>query len=170
MADAKIDVSIEHKQAPSRRRRASNTCRAAGSHYRDDELAASLRVCTQCGHHFSVTARERIEQIADEGSFVEEAGDLRSADPLGFFDLRAYKERLAEAEIATGLGDALVIGSAEIEQFPCELAVMDFAFMVGGLVTGEKFARACESRRWRGCRSSRSPPPAGHACRRGFSR
>ena len=148
MADAKIDVSIEHKQAPEPPpKKHPNTCPSCGSHYRDDELAASLRVCTQCGHHFSVTARERIEQIADEGSFVEEAGDLRSADPLGFFDLRAYKERLAEAEIATGLGDALVIGSAEIEQFPCELAVMDFAFMGGsmGSVTGEKFARACES-------------------------
>ena len=148
MADAKIDVSIEHKQAPEPPpKKHPNTCPSCGSHYRDDELAASFRVCTQCGHHFSVTARERIEQIADEGSFVEEAGDLRSADPLGFFDLRAYKERLAEAEIATGLGDALVIGSAEIEQFPCELAVMDFAFMGGsmGSVTGEKFARACES-------------------------
>jgi acetyl-CoA carboxylase carboxyl transferase subunit beta len=110
-------------------------------------MVANLRVCTHCGHHFSVKARERIEQIADEGSFVEEAADLRSADPLGFFDLRAYNERLAEAEVATGLGDALVVGSAAIERLPCELAVMDFSFMGGsmGSVTGEKFARACES-------------------------
>jgi acetyl-CoA carboxylase carboxyl transferase beta subunit len=148
MADAKIDVSIEHKQAPEPPpKKHPNTCPSCGSHYRDDELAANLRVCTQCGHHFAVKAHERIAQIADEGSFVEEAADLRSADPLGFFDLRAYNERLAEAEIATGLGDALVVGSAEIEQLPCELAVMDFAFMGGsmGSVTGEKFARACES-------------------------
>ena len=119
MADAKIDVSIEHKQAPEPPpKKHPNTCPGCGSHYRDDELAASLRVCTQCGHHFAVKAHERIAQIADEGSFVEEAADLRSADPLGFFDLRAYNERLAEAEIATGLGDALVVGSAEIEQHP----------------------------------------------------
>jgi acetyl-CoA carboxylase carboxyl transferase subunit beta len=148
MADAKIDVSIEHKQAPEPPpKKHPNTCPSCGSHFRDDELAANLRVCTHCGHHFAVKAHERIAQIADEGSFVEEAADLRSADPLGFFDLRAYNERLAEAEIETGLGDALVIGSAEIEQLPCELAVMDFAFMGGsmGSVTGEKFARACES-------------------------
>ena len=148
MADAKIDVSIEHKQAPEPPpKKHPNTCPSCGSHYRDDELAASLRVCTQCGHHFPVKAHERIEQLADPGSFVEEAADLRSADPLRFFDLRAYNERLAEAEIATGLGDALVIGSASIEQLPCELAVMDFSFMGGsmGSVTGEKFARACES-------------------------
>ena len=148
MADAKIDVSIEHKQAPEPPpKKHPNTCPSCGSHYRDDELAANLRVCTHCGHHFPVKAHERIEQLADPGSFVEEAADLRSADPLGFFDLRAYKERLAEAEVATGLGDALVVGRASIEELSCELAVMDFSFMGGsmGSVTGEKFARACES-------------------------
>ena len=147
-SEAKIDVSIEHKQAPEPPpKKHPNTCPSCGSHYRDDELSANLRVCTHCGHHFPVKARERIEQLADDGSFVEEAADLRSADPLGFFDLRAYNERLAEAEISTGLGDALVIGSAAIEELPCELAVMDFSFMGGsmGSVTGEKFARACES-------------------------
>lgn len=148
MADAKIDVSIEHKAAPEPPpKKHPNTCPSCGSHYRDDELTANLRVCPQCGHHFPVKARERIEQLADPGSFEEEAADLRSADPLGFFDLRAYNDRLAEAEMSTGLGDALVIGSGAIEGRGCELAVMDFSFMGGsmGSVTGEKFARACES-------------------------
>ena len=148
MADAKIDVSIEHKQAPEPPpKKHPNTCPSCGSHYRDDEMVANLRVCTHCGYHFPVKAFERIEQIADAGSFVEQAADLRSADPLNFFDLRAYNERLAEAEVATGLGDALVVGSAAIDRRPCELAVMDFSFMGGsmGSVTGEKFARACES-------------------------
>jgi acetyl-CoA carboxylase carboxyl transferase subunit beta len=149
MAEAsRIDVSIEHKQAPEPApKQHPNTCPQCGSHYRDDELSANLRVCTHCGHHFPVKARERIEQVADEGSFAEESADLRSADPLNFFDLRAYNERLAEAEVATGLGDALVIGAATVEDNPCELAVMDFSFMGGsmGSVTGEKFARACES-------------------------
>ena len=96
----RIDVSIEHKQAPEPPpQKHPNTCPSCGSHYREDELEATLRVCTQCGHHFPVKARARIAQIADPGSFVEEAEDLRSADPLGFFDLRSYKERLAEAEV-----------------------------------------------------------------------
>ncbi len=74
--------------------------------------------------------------------------------------------------MATGLGDAMVIGRAAIEGLPCELAVMDFAFMGGsmGSVTGEKFARACESAAEPGCLSSPSRPRAGRACRRGFSR
>jgi acetyl-CoA carboxylase carboxyl transferase beta subunit len=145
----RVDVSVESKRAPESPPDKShpNTCPGCGSHYRDDELAQSLRVCPQCGHHFPVRAGERIEQLVDPGSFVEEDEELRSADPLSFFDLRPYTERLAEAEIATGLGDAIVCGRGDIEGEECRLAVMDFAFMGGsmGSVVGEKFARACDS-------------------------
>jgi acetyl-CoA carboxylase carboxyl transferase beta subunit len=145
---ARIDVSIEHKHAPpADEKRHPNTCPKCGSHYRDDELAAHLNVCSHCGHHFPVRARARIESLADPGSFNEAAADLRSDDPLGFFDLRPYTERLAEAELSTGLGEAMVIGQGTLEGKPVEFAVMDFAFMGGsmGRVVGEKFARACES-------------------------
>jgi acetyl-CoA carboxylase carboxyl transferase subunit beta len=146
---ARIDVSIEHKHAPPEAdgKRHPNTCPACGSHYRDDELEEHLNVCPQCGHHFPMQARARINMLSDEGSFGEEAAELRSDDPLGFFDLRPYPERLAEAELATGLGEAMVIGGATLAGAPLELAVMDFSFMGGsmGRVVGEKFARACES-------------------------
>jgi acetyl-CoA carboxylase carboxyl transferase subunit beta len=146
---ARIDVSIEHKHAPptdSDGKRHPNTCPACGSHYRDDELEQHLNVCPHCGHHFPMHARARIKQLADEGSFSEEAAELRSDDPLAFFDLRPYTERLAEAEVSTGLGEAMVIGQATLEGQPLELAVMDFSFMGGsmGRVVGEKFSRACE--------------------------
>lgn len=146
---ARVDVEVERKRddSPPPGKTHPNTCPRCGSHYREDELARALRVCAQCGHHFPVGARERIAQLVDEGSFVEEDADLRSADPLGFFDLRPYTERLVEAEMSTGLGDAIVCGRASIEGSECRLAVMDFAFMGGsmGSAVGEKFARACES-------------------------
>jgi acetyl-CoA carboxylase carboxyl transferase subunit beta len=146
----RIDVSIEHKKAEpveKGEKRHPNTCPGCGSHYRDEELAAVLRVCPQCGHHFPLGALERIEGLVDPGSFVETESALRSTDPLAFFDLRPYPERLAEAEIATGLGDAMVTGEARIEQQPCVVAVMDFAFMGGsmGSVVGEKLVRACDA-------------------------
>ena len=92
-------------------------------------------------------ARARIGWLADPGSFVEEAADVRSDDPLHFFDLRPYGERLAEAELNTGLTDAMVIGHATMDGHPVELAVMDFSFMGGsmGSAVGEKFSRACDS-------------------------
>ena len=146
---SRIDVSIEDRRDRDdgeRAGRGPNTCPRCHSHYRDDELERALRVCPQCGHHFPVRARERIAQLADEHTFVEEDAELRSHDPLAFFDLKAYTERLAEAEVATGLGDALVAGRAAIDERACELGVMDFAFMGGsmGSTVGEKFARACE--------------------------
>src|SRR6266704_3534964 len=145
---SRIDVSIEHRNVPEPPgKRHPNTCPQCSSHYRDDELEAALWVCAQCGHHFTMRARARIASLADAASFVEEAADLRSEDPLHFFDLRPYTERLAEAEMKTGLGEAMVIGHAAVDGKPCELAVMDFSFMGGsmGSVVGEKFSRACDS-------------------------
>ncbi|HSG13976.1 MAG TPA: acetyl-CoA carboxylase, carboxyltransferase subunit beta [Gaiellaceae bacterium] len=143
----RVDVEVESKrqEEPSGKTH-PNSCPGCGSHYRDEELERTLRVCPQCGHHFPVLGRERVRQLADEGSFEEEDAELRSADPLGFFDLRPYSERLAEAEMATGLGDAIVCGAAKVEGETCRLAVMDFSFMGGsmGSVVGEKFVRACE--------------------------
>ena len=148
MVEPGIDVQVETNDAPpADAKKHPNTCPKCQSHYRDDELEENLWVCSHCGHHFPMRARARILSLADEGSFTEEAADLRSDDPLDFFDLRPYGERLAEAELGTGLGEAIVIGRASVEGNACELAVMDFAFMGGsmGSAVGEKFARACDS-------------------------
>ncbi|HUZ14864.1 MAG TPA: acetyl-CoA carboxylase carboxyltransferase subunit beta [Gaiellaceae bacterium] len=143
---AKIDVSVETGDQPAPPPSHPNTCPSCHSHYRDDELEQSLWVCRQCGHHFPMRARARIASLVDPGSFEEEAAELHSEDPLGFFDLRPYTERLAEAEMKTGMADAMVIGRGAIDGRRTELAVMDFAFMGGsmGSVVGEKFSRACD--------------------------
>src|SRR5438876_3726370 len=153
MSSPRIDVSIEHRDAPEPQgKKHPNTCPQCDSHYRDDELDRTLWVCPHCGHHFPMKARARIASLVDEGSFVEEAADLRSEDPLNFFDLRPYAERLAEAELKTGLGEAMMIGQARIDGTGCELSVMDFSFMGGsmGSAVGEKFSRACDSAADRG--------------------
>ena len=109
-------------------------------------MVANLRVCTHCGHHFPVTARERIVQLTDESSWAEVARDLRSTDPLGFVDSRPYPDRVLDAERATGLHDAILVGAADIGEIPVALAVMDFTFLGGsmGSVVGEKLYRAAE--------------------------
>jgi acetyl-CoA carboxylase carboxyl transferase beta subunit len=126
--------------------RARNTCPTCGSHYREEEMVANLRVCAHCGHHFPVTARERIVQLTDEGSWAEVARELRSTNPLEFVDTKTYPDRLEAAERSTGLHDAILVGQAEIGEMPIALAVMDFTFLGGsmGSVVGEKFYRAAE--------------------------
>ena len=115
----RVDVEVESKRPdePADGKAHPNTCPGCGSHYRDDELRQALRVCPQCSHHFRVGARERIEQLVDPGSFVEGDADLRSTDPLEFFDLRPYTERLAEAETETSGTPASVARSHERANF-----------------------------------------------------
>jgi acetyl-CoA carboxylase carboxyl transferase subunit beta len=145
---APVEVDVERPQGdddPGRRH--PNTCPSCRSHYRDDELRHALRVCAQCGHHFPVGALERIDQIVDPGTFSEIGADLRAADPLAFVDLRPYTDRLLDAELATGLGDALVAGTGRVAGRPTAIAVMDFAFMGGsmGSVMGERFCLAADA-------------------------
>jgi acetyl-CoA carboxylase carboxyl transferase subunit beta len=146
MTETKIDVKVEQIPLPPADKDHPNTCPSCGSHYRDDELELALYVCGHCGHHFVMPARDRIAWLADPGSFVEHAEDVRSADPLNFFDLRPYPERLTEAELNTGLTEAIIIGAATLDDHALELAVMDFSFMGGsmGSAVGEKFMRACD--------------------------
>ncbi len=41
----------------------AGTCPRCDSHYSADEMRRNLRVCSACGHHFPVSARERLEQL-----------------------------------------------------------------------------------------------------------
>jgi acetyl-CoA carboxylase carboxyl transferase subunit beta len=69
-----------------------------------------------------------------------------SRDTLGFTDQKPYPDRLAAAQVASGLRDAAVWGYGRIEGLRIALLVMDFGFMGGsmGAVVGEKVARAAE--------------------------
>lgn len=110
------------------------------------QLEKALRVCPSCGHHFRLSASARLEQLLDHGSFEERDPGLVSVDPLGFVDQKAYPDRVAAAQLATGLRDAAVWGTARIEGTAVAILVMDFGFMGGsmGAVVGEKVARAAE--------------------------
>jgi acetyl-CoA carboxylase carboxyl transferase subunit beta len=110
------------------------------------QLDKVLRVCPSCGHHFRLSAAARIEMLVDHASFAERDGGLESEDPLGFTDQKAYPDRIAAAQLATGMRDAAVWGTATIDATAIALCVMDFAFMGGsmGAVVGEKVTRAAE--------------------------
>lgn len=131
---------------PRRIKADAGTCPKCDSHYSADEMRRNLRVCPACGHHFPVSARERLEQLGEPGGYVELWPGLRAADPLQFTDLKPYAERIADAEKSTGMGEAIVCAELEVRHQPAVAAAMDFAFMGGsmGAVVGEKFARACD--------------------------
>jgi acetyl-CoA carboxylase carboxyl transferase subunit beta len=110
-------------------------------------LAGDLWVCSRCGHHFRVRAQARLALLVDADSFRERDAGLESVDPLEFVDTKPYPERLAAAQVATGLRDAAVWGTATIGGIRIAICVMDFGFMGGsmGSVVGEKVTRAAEA-------------------------
>lgn len=107
------------------------------------DLKQNLNVCPKCDHHFLIGSRERIELLADPGSFTETNADLFSQNPLGFNN---YEEKISMLREKTKLNDAVVTGSLSIGDKPAMIAVMDFKFFAGsmGSVVGEKITRAVE--------------------------
>ena len=122
-------------------------CPSCGEMLFNKQLDKQLRVCPSCGHHFRLSAAARLALLLDPGSFDERDEGLQSVDPLGFVDQKPYPDRIAAAQVATGMRDAAVWGTGRIENRPVVMCVMDFAFMGGsmGAVVGEKVARAAEA-------------------------
>jgi acetyl-CoA carboxylase carboxyl transferase subunit beta len=106
-------------------------------------LAQNQQVCPTCGFHFRIGADEYLRLLLDDGAWVEHDAGLRSADPLGFVDVRPYPERLSVAEASSGRSEAVVTATGDLARIPVCVAVMDFSFIGGsmGSVVGEKIAR-----------------------------
>ncbi|MEF2920683.1 MAG: acetyl-CoA carboxylase, carboxyltransferase subunit beta [Acutalibacteraceae bacterium] len=107
------------------------------------DLDENKRVCTHCAHHFRVTARKRIEMIADNDSFVEMDSELTSKNIIDFPN---YSKKLAAAKTRSGENESVITGVCTINGYKVVLFAMDPSFMMGsmGTVTGEKITRAFE--------------------------
>jgi len=119
-------------------------CSACQSLMYYKEIEQRFNVCPKCGFHMRISAKQRIEQLCDEGSFVEFDANLAPVDPLKFVDKKSYKKRIEEAEDKTGKTSSVVCGSCQIDGIAAQLVVFDFQFMGGSLgsVEGEKIVRA----------------------------
>ena len=113
----------------------------------DKELDENLKVCPKCGHHFAITARERIHSLVETCSFEEMDADMTSVDVLQFTGVASYKSKLEAYQKSTGLKDAVITGIGKIDGFRTALGVMDFSFLGGsmGSVVGEKLTRMIET-------------------------
>ncbi len=121
-------------------------CDACGKMIFRKVLEENLHVCPECGLHYRIGARTRIEQLVDPGAFEEFGADLVSTDPLKWRDSKAYRDRLTDAGEAGGVREAVVTGKAYIKGRAVILAVMDPFFIMGsmGSVVGEKVTAAIE--------------------------
>lgn len=109
-----------------------------------DELHKNLSVCPNCGKHFRLSARRRIKQIADEGTFKEIGGDILTKDPLKF---EGYLKKVEVLKEKTKIEEAVKCGICEIEGEKAVLGVMDGNFLMGsmGSAVGERITLAIET-------------------------
>jgi acetyl-CoA carboxylase carboxyl transferase subunit beta len=121
-------------------------CDACGDAVKKEDFERNLEVCPACGFHFHLTAEQWIELLADDGTWGALDTELSAGDPLGFVDSKAYPDRVAAARKSTGVNDAILAGTAQIDGRDVQLGVFVFRFMGGsmGSVVGEVVTRMME--------------------------
>jgi acetyl-CoA carboxylase carboxyl transferase subunit beta len=82
------------------------------------ELERNLYVCPKCSHHMRIGARERLERFLDPDGSEELAAHVTPEDPLKFRDSKRYKDRLVQAQKATGEKDALIVLAGKLHGLP----------------------------------------------------
>ena len=152
-------MSWYRKLVPSRittlrsgRRRAAvpegvwGTCSECSEIFYRPEMKRNLGVCPKCGHHMTLSARERLSAFLDEDGRAELGANVRPKDVLNFRDRVKYKDRISAAAKASGETDALVVVSGAVEERPVVVAAFEFGFIGGsmGAVVGERFVIAVE--------------------------
>lgn len=109
-----------------------------------EEVHKNFSVCPNCGKHFRISARRRIKQIADEGTFEEIGADILTKDPLQF---EGYLKKVDALKEKTKIEEAVKCGTCKINGEQVVLAVMDGNFMMGsmGSAVGERITLAIET-------------------------
>ncbi|MCP5419880.1 MAG: acetyl-CoA carboxylase carboxyltransferase subunit beta [Gammaproteobacteria bacterium] len=121
-----------------------NKCESCASVLYHAELERNLYVCPKCSHHMRIGARQRLESFLDEEGREELASEVEPVDYLKFKDGKKYKDRLLQAQKATGEKDALIAMRGSLKGIPLVATAFEFEFMGGsmGSVVGERFVRA----------------------------
>src|SRR5258708_5774868 len=111
-----------------------------------NEVYSRIAVCDHCGYHFVWSAFNRVEHLADPGSFRPIGRRIQPMDFLGFVDENPYALKLISGQKQTGLSDAILTGRCRTGGTETVLAVLDFHFMGGsmGSVVGEQITNAFE--------------------------
>jgi acetyl-CoA carboxylase carboxyl transferase subunit beta len=142
----KIDDSDEDEERTVKTEGIFVKCPECDSPLYKRELTESHEVCTHCGYHFRYPARQRLEDLFDDGRFDELDREIGSADPLEFVDSKPYKERIKQAVESSGLPEAIVSGTGKVGGHLVYAGAMDMSFIGGsmGSAVGEKITRLVE--------------------------
>jgi acetyl-CoA carboxylase carboxyl transferase subunit beta len=121
-------------------------CAACDSVLYRAELERNLNVCPKCSHHMRIGARARLLAFLDPEPQLELGVNVWPEDPLKFKDSRRYRERLSQAQKATGENDALIAIAGALHGQAVVACAFEFQFLGGsmGSVVGERFKRSVD--------------------------
>lgn len=124
-------------------KKTARSCTKCGAEFDYEQLCENQFICPDCGAYMRMGAWERLAAIADDNSFCELDGELKSGNPI---DFPGYDEKLSAARKNSNLEEGVVCGTATIDGIPCAIFVMDSGFMMGsmGTIVGEKITRLFE--------------------------
>jgi len=142
----KITESVDDKERKVRTEGIFIKCPECDATLYKGELEESEQVCTNCGYHFRMGARERLKRLFDDGKYEPLDEDVVSDDPLNFFDSKPYKQRIQEAQKTSELPEAIISGKGTVGGHLVFAGAMDMNFIGGsmGSVVGEKITRLIE--------------------------
>ncbi len=118
-------------------------CPSCGTMLLSTDVDENDHVCFKCNYHFRLNGRQRIELLADKGTFEEMDSDLESRNIIDFPD---YDKKLKNSKMSSGEKESVICGVCNIGNIRTVLVCMNPDFMMGsmGTVTGEKVTRAFE--------------------------
>lgn len=121
-------------------------CEECGEHLYKKELEEALQVCVHCNYHFRLGAYDRLEKLFDDAHCEELDAEVVSTDPLDFVDSKPYTKRIAQAQAATGLPEAVITARGKVGGHRVFAGAMDMNFIGGsmGSAVGEKITRLIE--------------------------
>lgn len=132
-----------YKKGPDPHATETFTCSECGSEYMIPEMRKALYICPNCGKHHKISARRRMRNLVDPGTFRKLKTVVGDVNPL---DYPEYEEKIAALREKTGMNEGVLAGVGEIEGQKAVIAVMGSEFLMGsmGIAVGEMITTSFE--------------------------
>ncbi len=148
--DIDLDMVLGKPEMPEKKRVISEaeksenmTCSGCNAEIPVIEMKRNLYVCPKCGKHHKISARRRMRNLVDPGTFRRIKYETPFVNPLDYPD---YEEKIEGLKEKTGLDEGVLSGVGEIEGHKAVIAVMGSEFLMGsmGIAVGEMITRTFE--------------------------
>jgi len=108
------------------------------------DMKKNINVCQYCGYHDYISPDERAKMLLDHLSIKKIKFPNVRSDPLGFKDVKKYKDRLKDSKNKSLSEEAIAIFKGLLGDSRVILLVMDFKFIGGsmGIAVGEAIIKA----------------------------